>query len=81
LSGPEFEKLAPKVLGSTLGVTVIRAISLTVDTFSALTIYASADELHGLTAHDENGEARLELTKISGRTAEEKVRALVDLGV
>ncbi len=81
ISGPEFEKLAPQVLGSTLGVTVIRAISLSLSTFSALTIYASADELHGLTAHDENGEARLELTKISSRTAEDKVRALVDLGV
>lgn len=81
LTGPEFEKLAPQVLGSTLGVTMIRAISLSVSTFSALTIYTSATELHGLTAHDEDGEAQLELTKISNRTAEDKVRALVDLGV
>lgn len=81
VTGPEFEKLAPQVLGSTLGVTMIRAISLAVSTFSALTIYTSATELHGLTAHDEDGEAQLELTKMSNRTAEDKVRALVDLGV
>ena len=81
LSGPEFEELAPQVLAETLGVTVITAISLTESSFRGLTIYASAAELHGLTARDESGEARLELTKISNRTAEDRVRALVDLGV
>lgn len=76
-----FAQVAEATLKDTRGVTTISAISLDPDTFRHYTIYTQGDQLHGMTASEDNGMAMLNLATISRVTGVEAIREVVEAGL
>lgn len=81
LTAEAFEKYAGEKLKDALGVTTITAVSLDPATFRNYALYTQGEQLHGMTAREDNGKPLLELAPVSRATGVEAIREVVEAGL